>query len=307
MPCFEPVKAFFPRDGGRISFVERADGEWRSLPCGRCVGCLRDKSRDWSVRLVHESRTAGDSICVTLTYDEEHLPPGGSLRRADFTRFMHRLRKQLFRKHGLRVRFFAIGEYGGAGARPHYHVVLFGWMPGDAREWSKSRGGNTEFVSAELSEAWGCGFVTFQPFSPAAANYVAGYVTDKPAAVSRGRRGERLSRIVDPDSGEVVGLRESEFMVMSRRPGIGAEWLSRYGDSVRDSDFVMGAAGSRGRVPAFYDRVLARSDALEVDERKAARVARAFEPVAVAERSDDRLAVRAEVARAERDRRLRHE
>lgn len=260
------------------------------------------------MRLIHESQvTAGDSICATLTYDDEHLPLGGSLRRADFVGFMRRLRKSLARKYlGLRVRFFAIGEYGGDFGRPHYHVILFGYFPRDARYRAKSRGGNDEFCSEELSELWRHGFVSFQRFDAKAANYVTGYITDKPHAIARGRRGDNLSVIFDSCTGEILGRREPEFMVQSRRPGIGAAWLERFGYQVKREDFVMGAPGVKGRVPAYYDRKLAEVDEAEVAERKALRVLRAFQPVAISERSEDRLAVREVVAKAQRDQRKRH-
>jgi hypothetical protein len=259
------------------------------------------------MRLVHEARaTEGESICATLTYDPDHLPFGGSLRKRDFRLFMHRLRKLCARKYQVKVRFFGIGEYGGEGARPHYHVILFGWFPRDARPWSKSRSGNHEFVSKELSEAWGLGLVSFQKFTPGSAEYVTGYVTDKPHAISRGFRGRELASIVDPATGEVLGQVEPEFCLMSRRPGIGATWLDRYGDQVRNDDFVMGAPGMKGRVPEYYDRRLAAVDGGEVAERKEQRLLRARSPKAIEEATEERLAVREVVAIAQRDQRRRH-
>lgn len=46
---------------------------------------------------------------VTLTYDEEHLPPDGSLRKRDLQLYLKRLRRRL------PFRFFAAGEYGERG------------------------------------------------------------------------------------------------------------------------------------------------------------------------------------------------
>lgn len=42
---------------------------------------------------MHEKRTSGDSVFVTLSYDDEHLPSDWCLDYYHFQLFMHRLRK----------------------------------------------------------------------------------------------------------------------------------------------------------------------------------------------------------------------
>ena len=43
------------------------------VPCGHCVACRIARSREWAVRLLHESEFWDDFCFVTLTYDDEHL------------------------------------------------------------------------------------------------------------------------------------------------------------------------------------------------------------------------------------------
>jgi hypothetical protein len=50
----------------------------------------------------------------------------------------------------------------------------------------------------------------------------------------------------------VVHDRRPEFAVMSRRPGIGAEYYERYGSEVRALDSVV-VSGLEVRPPRFYD------------------------------------------------------
>ena len=43
------------------------------VPCGHCVACRIARSREWAVRLLHESEFWDEYCFVTLTYDDEHL------------------------------------------------------------------------------------------------------------------------------------------------------------------------------------------------------------------------------------------
>lgn len=43
----------------------------------------------------------------------------------DLRKYMYRLRQFIRKKYGIKVRFFAIGEYGSNSLRPHWHILLF--------------------------------------------------------------------------------------------------------------------------------------------------------------------------------------
>jgi hypothetical protein len=63
------------------------------------------------------------NVFLTLTYDDEHLPIGGSLYKRDLQNFFKRLRKNL---KGRKIKYYACGEYGETTFRPHYHAIIFG-------------------------------------------------------------------------------------------------------------------------------------------------------------------------------------
>ena len=64
---------------------------------------------------------------LTLTYADEHLPPNGSLVVADLQKFIKRLRKHYAkRNNGIKLRYYACGEYGDRYGRPHYHAIICG-------------------------------------------------------------------------------------------------------------------------------------------------------------------------------------
>ena len=130
MPCFSPLDGYRSRTvnaSGKRSIVfdihEGFHDRPVSVPCGQCVGCRLEKSRQWAMRCVHEASLYDENCFITLTYDDEFLPVGGSLDKGAFPRFMKRLRKKFEPR---RIRFYHAGEYGDRFGRPHYHALLFG-------------------------------------------------------------------------------------------------------------------------------------------------------------------------------------
>ena len=248
MPCFKPLQAWRTRDlnpetGKRIiSFSKHGTyydlDEPLDLPCGQCIGCRLERSRQWAIRCVHEAQCYERNCFITLTYSPEHLPPGGTLVLDHFQRFMKRLRKRF----GSGIRFFHCGEYGEKGGRPHYHACLFNF-DFDDKELYRERDGVRLYTSAILSDLWGFGFVTVGDVSFESAAYVARYITKK----------------ITGDSAEShYGDRKPEYTTMSRRPGIGAPWFQQFGSDVFPSDEVV----LRGRVmrpPRFYDSLYEHS------------------------------------------------
>jgi len=191
---------------------------------------------------MHEAQYHDRLSFITLTYDQQNEPPGGSLRPHDLWKFFKRLRKAL----SCPVRYFACGEYGELSARPHYHALIFGWHFPD-RRYYKGQGSNTLYVSEQLSGLWPAGMATVGDFSYETANYVAGYVMKK----VNGEAASAHYAVIDPDTGEILMHRVPEFIRMSRRPGIAAKWWSDYGKEVFPDDFVV-VSGRKHPVPRYY-------------------------------------------------------
>ncbi|WNK12881.1 MAG: replication initiator protein [Microvirus sp.] len=277
MPCFHPIEV--SRRGYADLTVQVA--------CGRCIGCRLDRSRDWATRCVHEAQLHEDSCFATLTYDEEHLPPGGTLVPRHFQLFMKRLRKA----RNSKLRFFHCGEYGETSARPHYHALLFGVSFPDKRECS--RGDFPLYSSKELDKLWGHGTCTIGALTSESAAYCARYVMKKVT----GELAPDHYRYVDPSTGEIYEL-HPEYATMSRRPGLGAAWLHRYMEDVYHGDFCALKNGSQTPVPVYYDKLLARTDPDRLERIKKLRYARAISPKQRANSTPARLAVREEVKKS---------
>lgn len=254
MTCYHPIQAwrkrgaFDPRTGKWPLTFKHQDGVLPVLiPCGHCIGCRLEYSRQWAIRCVHESLMYEHNVFVTLTFDDKHLPPDLSVR--DVQLFMKRLRKE---KNGSRVRFFAAGEYGEKLGRPHYHIILFNCDFED-KVYYKTVRGNRLYVSPTLDKLWGNGFAVIGDVTFESCAYVARYVTKK----INGDKADEHYYLPGTDL-----IRTPEFATMSRKPGIGRPFLDKYKNDVYGYDRVL-IRGHLSKPPTFYDRCL---ETLDPDE-----------------------------------------
>lgn len=167
--------------------------EYIPVPCGKCVECLQQYSDVWSFRIIRESKLHKQSCMITLTYAQA---PSTGVQKRDFQLFMKSLRKSI---EPVRVRFFACGEYGSKGLRPHYHAIIFGWMPDDL-EFFFVRNGHSVYKSDKVSKIWKHGYISVEEVTIDSAKYCAKYL-------------QKLQKLP-------VGL-NPPFTLMSNRPGIG--------------------------------------------------------------------------------------
>lgn len=126
MMCYNPIR-LDTIDYARKHGVIISNKRFFSVPCGKCLACLSQKAKEWTMRLSHEWYYYSDktSMFITLTYDNDNIPSDYGLHKRDVQLFMKRLRKQLS-KEKIKVKTFYAGEYGFQKQRPHYHMILFG-------------------------------------------------------------------------------------------------------------------------------------------------------------------------------------
>ena len=259
-----------------------------TLPCGQCVGCRLERSRQWAIRCVHEASLHKDNCFITLTYAPEHLPADNSLNYRDFQLFMKRLRKRFPES---KIRFYMCGEYGENFGRPHFHACLFNWNFPDRKLFFTSKHGDKVYRSDTLEELWPFGLCSIGEVTFKSAAYVARYIMKKVT----GQRAFAHYHEVDADGVSRETMRTPEFTKMSLKPGIGSDWLDKYKSDVYPHDYVI-INGKKVKPPRYYDKKYMQSDPFDYDELEFHRFSRAREKLH--DNTPERLVVREEVLQA---------
>lgn len=285
MPCYFPLRGYRGINGGiswspRESFVDFHV----QVPCGQCIGCRLERSRQWAMRIMHEASLQLANCFVTLTYDDANLPADGSLVKKHFQDFIKRLRK---RYSDRRISYFHCGEYGDDNGRPHYHAILFNIEFPDCVFASTNHRGDRVYSSKILEETWGKGLCWLGSVTFESAGYVARYCLKK----VNGQKAEEHYRRVDDDG--VLYYLEPEYATMSLKPAIGKLWFERFSKEVVDYDGCV-VNGKLGAVPRYYDKLRAE-DELKLAKRKRVIAAGKY----VHDQSEARLLVKAEVKEAQ--------
>lgn len=273
MPCYKPLMALVrkppPGVSGKaiVTFpktLPRADtarfGTPTPIPCGQCVGCRLERSRQWAIRLMKENKLHERSSFLTLTYHDDHLPrlPSGkpTLVLEDVQLFLKKLRKHF---EPNRLRFFQCGEYGETTQRPHHHMILFGEdFVKDRVQHSLSQSGHPQYVSSTLTKLWGKGHCTISQVSFESAAYVARYC---------------LKKITGAGSKFLYQGRKPEFVTMSRNPGIASGFFEEFKDDIYPHDEIVPSIGRPASLPPkYFDRLLEKADPALFEQVKKKRV-----------------------------------
>lgn len=253
MPCYKPrpVTRNGIKSNGKynISFDITKGGDIIMIPCGQCIGCRLERSRQWAIRCVNEAKQYENNCFITLTYRD--MQENNSLNKRDFVLFMKKLRK----KYGSGIRFFHCGEYGESLERPHHHACIFNHDFADKQYYKQSAGGEKLYISDDLNSLWGHGYAIVGTVTWESAAYVARYVVKK---------------ITGETAAGHYGLREPEYVTMSRRPGIGKNWLDEFFSDVYPYDEVVMREGKRFKPPKYYDKILEQQnpEALQTIKQK---------------------------------------
>lgn len=213
------------------------------VPCGQCIGCRLEKSRQWAIRCLHEASLYSHNCFITLTYDEIHLPPNESVDLRHFQLFMKRLRK----KYSGSIRYYHCGEYGTKNNRPHYHAIIFNHDFKD-KQLHTVINKNNLYISKELQTLWPFGYSSIGDVTFKSAAYVARYILKKVT----GPQAKEHYLHINKTTGQIT-QRKPEYTTMSRRPGIGADWLKKYKTDVYPEDLIV-INGIKMKPPKYYDK-----------------------------------------------------
>lgn len=224
------------------------------LPCGKCSSCVEARSKSWALRCVCEASLHQNNMFITLTYNNKCCPKG--LCKKDVQKYIKALR---YRFPDNDIRYYLVGEYGPLTNRPHYHAIIFGLFPDDAK-FSTMLMGNPYFTSKKVQDCWPFGFVSITECTYQSCAYVARYCQKK---------------LKDPEK------RQKEFSMMSLKPGIGAEFFELNREKIYKYDCIVGNFGRslRQRPSRYFDKLFEKFDAQCFQVLKEQRISKANQAV----------------------------
>lgn len=247
---------------------------------------------------MHEAKSHPHNCWVTLTYHDDALPTryytgilnpvtgkpiyGGTLHKPDMQKLFRRIRKtsvhaetdqlqqQPLSIKGNPLRYYYCGEYGEKYKRPHYHACLFGIDFADKKLLKHTDQEYRLYESELLKTLWPHGQHIITELTWQNAAYTARYSLAK----VNGQLQEQYQTYktknntvikkhyeqIDYNTGEIITLQQ-EYNDMSRKPGIGHNWLQKWEQDVyhTDTSYVR-IRGNKTQPPRYYDKLHKRNN-----------------------------------------------
>lgn len=247
--------------------LTKITGERYTVACGRCIACRINRTTEWTTRLLHERSVHQHAVFITLTYSDRFLPEQGSLSKRDLQLYFKRLRRELERMGSeSSIRYYACGEYGEKKGRPHYHAIVFGLSHNQSKLikdcWSRpvlDRQGKMIKKNGEIITEYLCDWSRLED------KKVIGTVTEKSARYCASYCQKQLFQKKE-DYKRV--RKEREFVVMSRKPGLGSVFAQKFIHTWLSNGFI--AVGNKRRpIPRYYYSKVSEEEAGLAKDRQA--------------------------------------
>lgn len=219
------------------------DYAYTKVPCGKCMICKQNHSRQWIFRLKQELKISASAFFCTFTYMDDALMYSESgiptLNKKDFQNFIKKLRKENPKE---KIRYFACGEYGVKSKRPHYHAIIF------------------NSYKEHIEKTWNMGITHIGTVTDDSIAYNTKYIM-KPNE-------EWQDQFKDDKSFQ------KEFVLMSK--GIGKNYLEnkeivRRHKSRLTENFVTDEKGFRYPIPRYYKDKIFNDDERRILEKHSKR------------------------------------
>lgn len=212
--------------------------QYVTVPCGKCLPCLKRRASHWSFRLNEEAKISSSAHFLTLTYEICPSSKNGynTLVKKDFQDFLKRLRKLCPTN---KLKYYACGEYGSQTQRPHYHAIILN-LP-------RSIGQNPQL----MDQTWGHGHTMSVSSNQLTINYVVGYM-NKGRFTPESEHDDRLP----------------EFSLMSKKMGMNyltPQMVKYYKD--RRVACIVKEGGQIMSMPRYYkEKIFTKQELREINE-----------------------------------------
>lgn len=269
------------------------------IPCGNCIGCRLDYSRNKANQGYLESLCWKDNYFVTLTISDDYLiipdemtspekvkiyqegrewkkeisggitytNPGdwnGHLIKKSIQLFMKRLRKKMKKEYNANnIRFIECGEYGETNGRPHYHLIIFN-CPLPVETFYNPRlswGKDYYYQNTVIEDCWEYGYSNITDANWNNIAYVSRYITKKIKGDISGEHYAALGQT-------------PEFLTMSNRPGLGYYYYEKHKNEIYELDSIpiKNKSGiSYIKPPKYFDILYEREEPEKFEKVKALR------------------------------------
>lgn len=194
----------------------------KPVPCGKCYACQSNRRNSWTFRLLKESQYSVSSYFIGLSYEDGKTD--GNVYKETCQLWLKRMRKALY---PIRFKYYLVSEYGETTFRPHYHCLIF------FREIV-----SINRITDVVQKTWNRGFVDIGLCEQASIHYCTHH---------------HISKGYHPD-----GLNPT-FTLMSRRPAIGFDYISRSGSfhiGNPELSYVTFEGGFKTVIPRYYKNKL---------------------------------------------------
>lgn len=212
------------------------------VPCGGCISCRLDYSKDWANRCSLEALNYDCNYFVTLTYDDDHLHYGelgnATICKEDLDVFIHNLRERLrYKLHHKGLRYFYCQEYGDQSMRPHAHLILFNCPLPDLVDFFPQEDGSIIRQKNEMTgdfyqysqfvkDVWPHGNILIAPCNWNTNAYVSRYILKK----QKGKNSKIYT--------ETLGI-VPPYIRMSNKPGIGTAYFENNKESLIEHPYLI--------------------------------------------------------------------
>jgi len=229
-----------------------------TVACQRCDKCVGRRVHSWCARAMMEREIMGHALVIALTYSDDTHHSRRSAAVFDYKDvqdLMRNIRRQVeyHLKRTSAVSFIAAGEQGERKGRCHWHLILFSevdltgigkWgapfgksQPGDWRACLQPVVGSSEIITPDGAKEpwrrgwslWPHGFVTVQRPDYGGMRYAMAYALKDQFNVLNSQGTGRQAKV------ETFG---AGYLVMSKKPPIGARWIDAYIEKCRAGGFV---------------------------------------------------------------------
>lgn len=272
MRCTSPRTVGFLADGKTISWSPKnfsKEFATFQLPCGKCLSCRLEYSRQWAVRCYHESLMHPENSFITLTYNDLTVTP--KLEYEHYQAFIKRLRNHIFSERlnqmypnteqslqrklfrqlsketrkkvldEIAISYFVTGEYGDRKKRPHWHAIIFNYRPSDLTYKYSNDRGDKNYSSLTLDTLWGKGTTETGQVTMESASYCARYAAKK---LVHGNDGEHEYEPISKKS--------------SKR-AIGSRFLEKFYTDIFNHGIVHLQDGAKCSIPRYYEKWLSKN------------------------------------------------